>query len=283
VARHSAAPTAPTTPIAPIPDVPACAAAMGAVGQTRAAVPILMYHYIRVVTDARDRVGRVLSVTPADFQAQMAWLHDHGAHTVTLGAIRASLAGGAALPAHPVALTFDDGHADFLTAALPVLQSYHFIATVFVVSGFVSRPDYLSIAQLRTLADAGMVIGAHTVDHVDLTTLSKAAMAQQIRRSRSALRDWTGQAVEDFAYPAGRHTRAVEQQVAAAGFRDAVTTRSGLDHRSSDVLTWTRVRVSGGESMAAFIRGLQIGFTGHPDPICATPPPPGRDHHQTVV
>ena len=44
-----------------------------------------------------------------------------------------------ALPGRAVVLTFDDGYADFETAALPLLERYGFAATVFVVTGVSGR------------------------------------------------------------------------------------------------------------------------------------------------
>lgn len=264
IARHAQG------PVDRVPEIPACTAALGA-SPRPVVVPILMYHYIRIDANPHDRLGKGLSVTPADFAAQMAWLYDHGAHTVTLGAIRDQVAGRAALPANPVALTFDDGYTDFLTAALPVLQRYRFTATVFAISGFVRRPAHLTIEQLQEVADAGMVIGAHTINHPDLTTISTALAAREISGSRIALEGWTGQAVNDFAYPSGRFNGAVEKLVAAAGFMDAVTTRPGIDH-AGDAFAWTRVRVAGGETLAGFERSLAVGFSGLPDPGCPTLP-----------
>src|SRR5438105_2613766 len=43
-------------------------------GRAAINVPILMYHYIRANPNAWDRMGFGLSVTPGDFEAQVAWL-----------------------------------------------------------------------------------------------------------------------------------------------------------------------------------------------------------------
>src|SRR5205085_448269 len=83
----------------------------------------------------------------------------------------AALGGGRPLPAHPVVLTFDDGYRDFSTTALPVLEADGLTATVFVVSGFVGRPGYMTAADVAAAAAAGMTIGAHTVHHVALRVL----------------------------------------------------------------------------------------------------------------
>ncbi|MFN2450830.1 MAG: polysaccharide deacetylase family protein [Candidatus Dormibacteria bacterium] len=221
-------------------------------------------------------MGKALSVTPSDFQAQMRWLHEHGEHSVTLAQLRESLHGGAPLPAHPVVLTFDDGFADFLTVAVPVLQRYDLTATVFAVSGFIDRPAHLSVAQLQAVVRAGMVIGAHTVSHPDLTTLPTPAAEREIAGSKSSLEAWTGQMVTDFAYPAGRFNPAVEKQVAAAGFLDAVTTGIGVNHAGENPFAWSRVRVSGGESLPGFARSLQIGVPDVPSTGCSPgAPEPG--------
>src|SRR3981081_1259415 len=47
-------------------------------GRPSIRVPILMYHYVRVNPDARDRIGFNLSVTPGDFARQMDWLAGAG-------------------------------------------------------------------------------------------------------------------------------------------------------------------------------------------------------------
>src|SRR4029078_1682017 len=40
-------------------------------------------------------------------------------------------------PRRKLVLTFDDGTADFLEHALPVLQEFHFSATLFIVAGLI--------------------------------------------------------------------------------------------------------------------------------------------------
>jgi peptidoglycan/xylan/chitin deacetylase (PgdA/CDA1 family) len=217
-----------------------------------------MYHYIRNNPVASDRLGYQLSVTPADFDAQLSWMKQHGFHTVNLGDVL-NAARGAALPANPVVLTFDDGYADFATTAVPMLLSHGFTATVYVVPNFIGRPNYMTSDQLGWVSQQGMTVGAHTMDHVCLTKVPPAVAADQINRSRLTLQRWTGQPVSDFAYPYGRSNSQVAQFAAAAGFATAVITDGSSFHGTIDRVRWGRMRVGGGESLAAFASRLSTG------------------------
>ena len=242
----------------------------------RLTVPILMYHYIRVGPGARDPLGASLSVSPRDFAAQMAALKRTGVHTVSLGDVVAALGGGRRLPAHPVVLTFDDGYRDFSTAALPVLEADGFTATVFVVSGFVGHPGYMTAADVAAAAAAGMTIGAHTVHHVALAHTPAALARVEIEVSREVLERLSGQPVADFAFPYGDTSRAVQAMVVAAGFQDAVTTLYGSSEAPWQQFSLSRVRIEGADTPASF-EAKVLGPLGlHAVPGPAVLPAPGR-------
>jgi peptidoglycan/xylan/chitin deacetylase (PgdA/CDA1 family) len=217
-------------------------------------VPILLYHYIRVNPRPSDEEGFRLSVTPANFAQQMALLSAEGGHTVSLDDVMAALGGGPPLPPHAVVLTFDDGHDDLAVRAVPVLQSYGFTATAFVVPGFLGRPSYLTTAQLQQVVDAGITIGAHTMHHVDLAAVAPSVAADEISRSRSVLQRLTGQPVADFAYPYGIFTSRVVAMVRQAGFRDASTTEPGGRQYASQPFLLRRTEVSGYDTLSSFAR-----------------------------
>ena len=229
-------------------------------------VPILMYHYIEQVppNDPDPTLRAELTVTPRNFQQQMAWLAANGYHTITMAQLRGYFQGTNDLPANPVALTFDDGHQDFYTNALPILQTYHFTATAFVISGFIDDASGASMRRWQVLAisQAGIEIGAHTFNHLDLTTLSATQVQQELGPPKTTLESWIGQPVLDFAYPAGRYDPSVVTAVQAAGYQSAVTTRPGTTHDWAGRFTWERQEVVGTESLAAFIQ--QLGPT---DPV----------------
>jgi peptidoglycan/xylan/chitin deacetylase (PgdA/CDA1 family) len=216
-------------------------------------VPILYYHYIRTIQrTAQNLLSFDLSISPQMFAAQMALLHVEGAHPITLAALMEALSGKRSLPAHPVVLTFDDGYADFATTVEPMMARYGFVATDFVVSGFVDTPRYMTAAQVRKMDADGMVIGSHTVHHVDLAALPPAAAAAEIDNGKSLLETLLGHPVLDFAYPYGAVDPAVEQLVQQAGFREAVTTTHGDLQTLDGRFGLLRTEVGGAPSLATF-------------------------------
>lgn len=236
-------------------------------------LPILFYHYIRINPDPRDQLGFQLSVTPKNFQAQMDWLRAAGGHPVTLQQMMAALQGGPPLPSHAVVLTFDDGHDDFATQAVPVLLREHFVATSFVVPGFLGTPTYMTPEQVQQVAAEGMVIGAHTVHHVELTRVAAPVASSEITTSKALLEQLIGQPVEDFAYPYGAVSPAVATMVAQAGFRDATATTWGTQQCLSNRSRLHRLEVLGSESLAAFASAAGVPA---PPPNWVDPgPPPG--------
>src|SRR5205823_1142048 len=68
---------------------------------------------------------------------------------------------------------------------------------------FPGRFQYLSVQQLHALRQSGIEIGAHTVNHPILATLSAEAARSEIAASKSQLEDSAGVAVRAFAYPFG--------------------------------------------------------------------------------
>lgn len=225
-------------------------------GRPQVRVPILEYHYIRVVSDPRDRLGFNLSVTPADFQAQMDWLQANGYHPVDLNDLRAYFKEQKPLPARPVILTFDDGYTDFYTTAFPVLQSHGFKGVAYIVTGFLDHPRYMTSAQVVEIDRAGIEVAAHTVSHVDLTKASAASLVSEIQGSKNALERMLGHPVLDFCYPSGMFNATVIAALQQAGFESATTELPGTDHTWASRLTWTRVRVNGGERLDQFIANL---------------------------
>lgn len=80
--------------------------------------------------------------------------------------------------------------------------------------------------QLNQLADRGVTIGAHTVNHPILKIMPEEQQLQEIILSRQQLESWLGKPVQHFAYPNGVEGMDFDdttvQLVQQAGFTSAV-------------------------------------------------------------
>src|SRR6202140_1299871 len=239
-------------------------------------VPILYYHYIRINPHPRDRVGFGLSTPPAMFRAQMQYLANHGFHVISLHEAVVAIKNHSGLPSHPVVLTFDDGYADFFTAAVPVLQSHGFTATSFVVSGRMGWGGYMTPSQVVAADSMGFTIGAHTVDHVALAAQPPARATWEMKQSKLTLEGLLGHPVADFAYPYGSFNSYDMVQAKSLGFESAVSTLSGTVHSAGQLFLLSRMRIGGGLPLTYF-----AGVVGGPAPspaelrsVGAPPPSP---------
>jgi peptidoglycan/xylan/chitin deacetylase (PgdA/CDA1 family) len=226
-------------------------------GRSSIIVPILMYHYIRPAPSIySDYLGYRLTVTPADFTAQMDWLAASGYNPVNFNDLRAYFSGAMPLPAKPVVLTFDDGYADLYSTAYPVLQSHKFKAVAYIVTSFVGQARYVTAAQVVDMDHHGVQIASHTVDHANLAKASRYSATNQLANSRTWLENLTGHPVVDFAYPSGQFSSLAIAVLQATGYDTAVTELPGTVHSRADRYLWTRERIYGGESLADFVNNL---------------------------
>lgn len=216
-------------------------------------IPILMYHYVRTVTDPNDTVGINLSVTPEKFAAQMQYLADNGYTTLTMRDVYAILAGAQPLPPKPVALTFDDGYRDFYTTAWPVLKKHNFKATSYIITSVIGWEQYMTWAMLQELDATGQVeIGSHTRTHPDLRGMTKDKRWDEIIGSKAILEEGLGHPVVSFCYPAGYYNADALADVKRAGYQTAVTTAYGIKQNVQGAFEMPRVRVNGPDSLSVW-------------------------------
>jgi biofilm PGA synthesis lipoprotein PgaB len=122
-------------------------------------IPVLTYHGIA------DEGGRY-TVTPHEFAAQMAGLHQAGFHTVSDRQFAEYLTGRPVrLPVRPIFITFDDGIKSLWTRADLVLANYGYRGTVYLITGRVGtkQPYYLTWQEVDKMRRTGRWdFGSHT-------------------------------------------------------------------------------------------------------------------------
>lgn len=209
-------------------------------------VPIIFYHYIEYNHDPKDTIRMHLTVTPYWLEKQLRFLRDNGYTTVDLNQVRAAIMGRKDLPPKPVVISFDDGYRDFYTDAYPLLKKYQAKATIYVISDFLDRPNYMFTWQLKEIATESanlITIGAHTRHHLSLTSVSEKIAWDEISGSKTRLEAIISRPVVHFAYPYGFYNQAVADLVKKAGFWTATTTVPGTREDSSNFFSFPRIRI----------------------------------------
>ncbi|MGB9877457.1 MAG: polysaccharide deacetylase family protein [bacterium] len=209
-------------------------------------VPILMYHHIRIPPAGAKRIERILTVTPEDFLKQMQVLYNAGYKTISLKDLFKRNWKKRFI------ITFDDGYKDVIQEAYPILASFGFKATVFVIVNEVDKPGHLTWWDIKFLESQGWEIGSHTLTHRNLCHLSTLDQWEEIYESKRILEGRLGHPIYFFSYPAGRFNEGVINLLKKAGYLGAVTTIPGKINRLEDIYKLKRVRINGGTPLSYF-------------------------------
>jgi peptidoglycan/xylan/chitin deacetylase (PgdA/CDA1 family) len=184
----------------------------------------LVYHGVGSSSDAEG--GFVVS--PRRFGEHLATLRAAGMQAVTATDVARASAGGTPLPDNAILITFDDGRADALMFADPLLDEAAMKATMFLISSATDRPNlyYAGWDRIEDAARSGRWdIQAHTHDsHREsdaaggarlpvLTSLApgeslaeyQVRIAGDLDRNDAAIEAHVGRRPVAFAYPFGAY------------------------------------------------------------------------------
>ena len=142
-------------------------------------IPVLMLHYVENVKDKGDTIRISLNDPPSLLESQIKTLVDAGYTFITPSDLADILDGIKLPPDKPIVLSFDDGHRDFYTDAFPILKKYNVKSVIYVITGFLGQPDFLTNDELKEISESGLVeIGAHTV----ITSHLKAKISKLLQK-----------------------------------------------------------------------------------------------------
>jgi len=236
---------------------------VSATTQKTTKVKVLIYH--RVIPSKKlcmDHPKVLIHVD--DFRKQLALLERWGFTAITFSDYWLCQQGELDLPKKPVIITFDDGYVDTYEYAFPILQEFEMKSVIFVLGDRTIRTNswerdwnipaakLMNDQQIIELHEAGHEIGAHSMTHADLRSLSMEAAWSEISRSGISLEILLGASVKSFAYPYGLYNNAVKSMVQDAGFKAGCATYSGPPFFGKDIFEIRRTLIPGNVNVLGF-------------------------------
>jgi peptidoglycan/xylan/chitin deacetylase (PgdA/CDA1 family) len=180
-------------------------------GAAPGATIALMYHALWAVAEDMAGADSHYAVALPRFAEQLALCQRIGGGAVSA---RDWLSGR-----QGVILTFDDGHLSNHRLGLPALRAAGAAADFFVNPAQVGTSGFASWPELREMAEAGMSIQSHGLDHRSyLTTLSPSRLREDLRRARLEIEEKVGQPVTLLAPAGGRAPQNLERIAQEVGY-----------------------------------------------------------------
>jgi peptidoglycan/xylan/chitin deacetylase (PgdA/CDA1 family) len=223
---------------------------------------VLMYHSVGWL----ENDPNMLCTSPESFEAQMLYLKRKNLRGVSMRELRRAVDEGNARGL--VGLTFDDGYADFLSTAVPILERVSFSATVFMVANMLGgendwehahtprpRLKLLDAEGAREVSGRRMEVGSHSLTHARLSGAEPELLEKEVDESRRVLSEILGNAVEGFCYPYGSLDGAAVQAARRAGYAYACGWRILVERSAYD---WPRIPVSDKDGFLRFAAKLRI-------------------------
>lgn len=222
-------------------------------------VPILCYHQLKDFNASAGAMTKVYTVKPPDFAAQMKALSEAGYNSILPEQLYEYLVHNAPLPAKPIMITFDDTRSEQYSIGAAEMKKYGFKGVFFVMTVSINRPGYMSKEEIKSLADDGHVVAAHTWDHHMVTKYSGEDWNTQLVKPKAKLEEIIGKPLTDFAYPFGLWNTAAIPELKKSGYKMAYilsTKRDSID----PLYTIRRMIVSGTWTTERMMKSTESTF-----------------------
>ncbi|MGI6595158.1 MAG: polysaccharide deacetylase family protein [Candidatus Ratteibacteria bacterium] len=187
---------------------------------------ILAYH--RINPYYKDDA---LTVSPENFERQVLYLINKG--------IRPVLPYNGKIEPADFLITFDDGFADNLWYAEPILAQYKIRPLIFLTVNYTGtgniferykdreKDRFLNWKEIKQMSEKGVIFGSHSLSHPHLTCLDNKKLWEELHTSKKMIEDNIGREVPYFCYPYGDFNNKVIEKVKEAGYKYAFVTPLG--------------------------------------------------------
>jgi len=234
---------------------------------------ILLYHHVSSSTPAST------SISPEAFKSHMEYLDAH--HTVvSLQDVVSAIQHNTTLPENAVAITFDDGYANILDNAHPILADLGFPYTVFINPDEIGvGPKQLTWEQVIAMHNDGVVFANHTLDHLHMLNgeqaMGERAWLEKVWRNvesaEKKIEDKLDISLKYLAYPFGEYNTALANKLKAEGYI-GFGQHSGAVGPSSDMQALPRFPAAGPYANLATLKtklnslAMPVTQSSHKDP-----------------
>ena len=234
---------------------------------------ILLYHHVSSSTPAST------SISPEAFKSHMEYLDAH--HTVvSLQDVVSAIQHNTTLPENAVAITFDDGYANILDNAHPILADLGFPYTVFINPDEIGvGPKQLTWEQVIAMHNDGVVFANHTLDHLHMLHGEQAMgerawlekVWQNVESAEKKIEDKLDISLKYLAYPFGEYNTALANKLKAEGYI-GFGQHSGAVGPSSDMQALPRFPAAGPYANLATLKtklnslAMPVTQSSHKDP-----------------
>ena len=238
---------------------------------------ILLYHHVSSSTPAST------SISPEAFKSHMEYLDAH--HTVvSLQDVVSAIQHNTTLPENAVAITFDDGYANILDNAHPILADLGFPYTVFINPDEIGvGPKQLTWEQVIAMHNDGVVFANHTLDHLHMLNGEQAMgerawlekVWQNVESAEKKIEDKLDISLKYLAYPFGEYNTALANKLKAEGYI-GFGQHSGAVGPSSDMQALPRFPAAGPYANLATLKtklnslAMPVTQSSHKDPRMTT-------------
>ncbi len=201
-------------------------------------VPIVMYHSLLKDTSRHN----AYTVSPAVLESDVRFLLSHGYTPVWISDLIDYVYSGIPLPEKPVVITFDDGHLNNMTYALPILRRLGAKAVLSAVGAYADEAErqgdpnpayaYLTWDDLQSLQASGVFeILSHSYDlhgtdgrkgvarkAGEVLAVYQDVVSSDTARMQRALQERVGARTMAFTYPFGFVDEDSEQLLRQMGY-----------------------------------------------------------------
>lgn len=235
----------------------------------------LLYHIINHTIPDR------IAISEEAFEAQLSYLRQEGYNILTLDEAISSVERRAMVEARlalstglastqpsqrSVLITFDDGYAETVHTALPLLRAYNMTATLFMLSAYIGQTNrwnpracydarHLAWEELQCWLDAGCDLGGHSHAHLCMTRLDEQEMHDAILLNKRLLEDHLHTRLRAFSYPYGKFNQ-VAREVVSKQYKLAFSVHDGSWNARVDRYAINRLEIEPGWSIEEFARRL---------------------------